>query len=58
MAAAFERIRADFVQYSPLITAALRSTGFRSAEADRAVTTLEPCSWEGRPIELLVGHVE
>jgi hypothetical protein len=28
--------------------------GFRTAEAERAVTTLDPRGWDGQPIELLV----
>jgi hypothetical protein len=36
------------------VRSALRSMGFRTTEADRAVATLDPTSWNGRPIELLM----
>jgi hypothetical protein len=36
------------------VRSALRSMGFRSAEAERAVATLNPTNWNARPIELLM----
>jgi hypothetical protein len=36
------------------VRGALRGLGFRSGEADRAITTLDSSGWDDRPIELLV----
>jgi hypothetical protein len=36
------------------VRGALRAMGFRTAEAERAITTLDPRGWDARPIEWLV----
>jgi hypothetical protein len=42
------------VETKERVRGALRAMGFRVAEAERAITTLDAAGWDDRPIELLV----
>jgi hypothetical protein len=42
------------VETKERVRGALRAMGFRAAEAERAITTLDAGAWDDRPIELLV----